>query len=233
MYDRLRKQLGLHSIAFALMSNHVHLVIQDSSMNLSSLIHRLHGWFAQYHNEKYERVGHLFQDRFYSKPCTSDEQLLMCTRYVHLNPWRAGLVKHPKEYPWCSYKLYLQEHTSSLIDAHMLQKYFGSTWYQATNELQRFTEEAMHDSNQLDAELRDYRSGLVGDPEGFISRILPAVARTIDMNVTPDLVQAMPRRDRARLIKALYQLRCFTTTDLAKRFNVNPNTVSRCGGRRT
>ncbi len=102
--------------AFVLMPNHVHLVMENAAgASLSAVMHQVSTCYTRYFNAKRGRVGHLYQGRFYSNVVTQDSYLLEVTRYVHLNPWRAGLVQHPRGYLWSSYKMYLGLERSSLV----------------------------------------------------------------------------------------------------------------------
>jgi REP element-mobilizing transposase RayT len=88
----------LHS--YCLMPNHYHLIVEASQKNLSKGMHRLNGRYAQGFNERYERVGHLFQNRFKSHVIESDEHFLRALNYVRANPVAAGLCEHITEWPW-------------------------------------------------------------------------------------------------------------------------------------
>lgn len=60
--------------------------------------------YVRYINETYQRSGTLWEGRFKSAPVSRDEYLIACSRYIELNPVRAGFVEHPKEYRWSSYQ---------------------------------------------------------------------------------------------------------------------------------
>jgi len=93
-------------VAYALMTNHVHLVLQDHRSQLSRLMQILNARYTRYFNRRHQRVGHLYQGRFHSRHIDRDEYLLEVTRYVHLNPVRAGITKNPEDHPWSSYRVY-------------------------------------------------------------------------------------------------------------------------------
>ena len=65
--------------------------------------------YTKYFNERHQRVGHLFQGRFRSRLIDTDSYLLVASRYVHLNPVRAKLAKHPVDFLWSSYRAYLDD----------------------------------------------------------------------------------------------------------------------------
>lgn len=101
--------------AYVLMPNHVHLIIYDKNNNLSKIMHSILVSFSEYINKKYERVGHLFQNRFKSKPIENDEYLKTAVMYIHYNPEKAGIARH-NEYEWSSYKEYTKEDNYNLVD---------------------------------------------------------------------------------------------------------------------
>ena len=79
--------------AWALMSNHVHLLLRTGGVSLSTLMRRLLTGYAGYFNRRYNRHGQLFQNRYKSIVCQEDLYLQELVRYIHLNPLRAGIVK--------------------------------------------------------------------------------------------------------------------------------------------
>ena len=90
--------------AWCLMDNHYHLLIQTPDGNLSKGMRQLNGVYTQASNRRHRRVGHLFQGRFKAILLDSDAYLLELSRYVVLNPLRAGMVQHPADWRWSSYR---------------------------------------------------------------------------------------------------------------------------------
>ena len=90
--------------AWCLMDNHYHLLIQTPDGNLSRGMRQLNGVYTQASNRRHGRVGHLFQGRFKAILVDGDAYLLEVTRYVVLNPVRAGMVNNPADWPWSSYR---------------------------------------------------------------------------------------------------------------------------------
>lgn len=89
------------------MDNHVHLLMSEGTEEISKIMKRINVSYAYYFNQKYGRIGHLFQDRFKSEGIEDDTYLLAATRYIHNNPVRANIVKHAGEYKWSSYGIYI------------------------------------------------------------------------------------------------------------------------------
>lgn len=98
--------------AWALMSNHVHLLFRTGSVPISVLMSRLLTGYAGWFNKKYKRHGQLFQNRYKSILCQEDLYLKKLVRYIHLNPLRAKLVEDLKnldKYPWCGHSVIMNK----------------------------------------------------------------------------------------------------------------------------
>lgn len=92
--------------AYVLMPNHVHLLLTpDSQAGASTLMKHLAQRHAQFVNRLRRRTGGLWEGRFYSTPVADSSYILTCHRYIEMNPVRAGMVEHPSQYPWSSYRV--------------------------------------------------------------------------------------------------------------------------------
>ena len=89
---------------YALMDNHFHLLIETPEPNLSTGMHRLESTYAQQFNKRHGRTGHLFGGRYKSFLVEGGGYLMEVARYIVLNPVRAGMVAHPRDYAWSSYR---------------------------------------------------------------------------------------------------------------------------------
>ena len=90
--------------AYCLMDNHVHLLIEPSNgLELGQVVRRINGAYAMHFNNHYERVGHLFQDRFKSEPVDDRAYFFELIRYIHNNPVKAGISRTPDRYPHSSF----------------------------------------------------------------------------------------------------------------------------------
>ena len=105
--QRYRRELGYQLVAYCLMENHAHLLICDPEKRLPLIMKKVEVSYASYFNRKYERTGHLFQDRYRSEAIETDAYLLCVIRYIHNNPQKAGIAR-AAEYRWSSYNAYLK-----------------------------------------------------------------------------------------------------------------------------
>ncbi|MEJ2642295.1 MAG: transposase [Desulfosarcinaceae bacterium] len=92
--------------AYCLMGNHYHLFIETPLGNLSRIMQHINGAYTMYFNTKRKRSGHLFQGRYKAILVEADEYATALSRYIHLNPVRAGLEPAPAAYEWSSYQYY-------------------------------------------------------------------------------------------------------------------------------
>jgi len=101
---RVARRYGWSFLAYCLMGNHYHFVLQLAESGISRGMCELNTAYAATHNVRHGRAGHLFGRRFWSELITSDEQLLTATRYVVQNPVRAGLCLSCEDWRWSSYR---------------------------------------------------------------------------------------------------------------------------------
>lgn len=97
-----RELSGFRLFAYCLMGNHVHLLLQEAQEPLELVMKRIATRYAVWYNAKYERVGHLFQDRYKSEAVDDDEYFFTALRYILNNPVKAALCSKPTDYPLSS-----------------------------------------------------------------------------------------------------------------------------------
>ena len=98
------KRYDWYCHAYCLMDNHYHLLIETNTASLSKGMKILNGSYTQHFNRQHQRVGHVFQGRFKAILVQKDSYLLELARYIVLNPVRAEMIRHPKEWSWSSYR---------------------------------------------------------------------------------------------------------------------------------
>ncbi len=103
VFSDVVERFGWICHAYCLMSNHYHLLVETPTANLSRGMRHLNGVYTQSFNRKHKRSGHVFQGRFKSRLIEKESHLLEVARYIVLNPVRAKMVDHPRQWIWSSY----------------------------------------------------------------------------------------------------------------------------------
>lgn len=105
MFVEAARKHGVSILAWCLMANHIHLLLEDPDDCLSELMRSLATRYAQRFNRRGGHAGHVFRGRFYSSPVEGEAYLLEAMRYIHNNPAKAGICA-AEDYPWSSYHEY-------------------------------------------------------------------------------------------------------------------------------
>lgn len=160
------KDVGKFKIyAYCLMKNHAHLLIQEGEEDVGTSIQRVAVSYVRWHNIRYGRVGHLFQNRFKSEPVNSEGYLLTVSRYIHQNPVKAKMVNKAAAYPWSSYQSYLDYYKGNidLVDTKLVTGYFKTRkafeeYMNETNqdECLEFIENKKYTDNELAERIKNY-----------------------------------------------------------------------------
>ncbi len=128
--------------AYCLMTNHFHLLLQPLEASLGRIMgHVLHRYSIRF-NRRYGHVGHAFQARFHNIPVEEDRYMKVVSRYIHLNPVRAGMVKRPENYAWSDYRVAIAG-ISSITDPRFILGYFGLEPERQRIAYRRFVEDGI------------------------------------------------------------------------------------------
>lgn len=138
------KYFGIY--AWALMSNHFHLLIKTKERPLSDGMRKLLTGYVINFNRRHKRVGHLFQNRYKSIVCEEDTYLLELTRYIHLNPLRKKMVpgiEELKKYPWTGHSAIMGTVKRDWQDSEAILSYFSSKKKRAVMLYEQFLAEGV------------------------------------------------------------------------------------------
>jgi len=141
-----------HCYAWALLDNHVHLLLRPTRQPLAPLMRRLLTGYAVSFNLRHNRSGHLFQNRYKSLVCDDEAYLLELVRYIHLNPLRAGLVENLEalaDYRWCGHRQLLGKGGPELIDPADLLPLFSARKKMAIVRYLQFLDDGIQSGPQV------------------------------------------------------------------------------------
>ena len=172
---------GCQIHAYVLMTNHVHLLLSgSSSSSAGDLMKALGQRYVQYANRTYRRSGTLWEGRFRSCLTQEDRYLLSCQRYIELNPVRAGMVAHPADYAWSSFRGNAEGAENSLLSPHSLYVGLGAN---KQDRLAAYRELFRHELEP--DELNAIRKATNGNFALGNERFADQVAAMIGRRVTP------------------------------------------------
>lgn len=179
--ERLCEEERVFLHAFVLMTSHVHLLLTPETVDgASRLMKRLGQRYVQHINQSYQRSGTLWDGRFRSCPVDADAYLLGCQRYIELNPVRTGMVAHPGDYPWSSYRANAHGEVLVRLNPHPAYLQLGKDDASRREAYRELFLERMEST--LVAEIRDAtNSGFCLGNERFKTE----VSRMLQRRVTP------------------------------------------------
>jgi REP element-mobilizing transposase RayT len=127
LLQRVTARWRWRCLAYCLMTNHVHLLLETPESNLSSGMQMLQGRYAQSFNRRHGRSGHVFGARFGAVLVDSDVHVCTAAAYIARNPVEASLCGEPAAWPWSSYGAVFEVGGSSWVDTSRLLEFFGSS----------------------------------------------------------------------------------------------------------
>jgi len=139
--------------AYCIMSNHYHLLVKAPDIEtLGRTMQRVNSCYAHYYKLKYSHQGHVFQDRFRSKPLNSCGYLANVVRYVHMNPIKAGIANDLTEYEFSSYKEFRNYKKRKILNGNReeLLKWLGMS---SIKEFERFHHKVEESSEEVKKEI--------------------------------------------------------------------------------
>jgi REP element-mobilizing transposase RayT len=153
--DRMKKDEQYEIFAYCLMSNHVHLLIKEGKDAIERSMKRIGVSYSYYFNKKYNRVGHIFQDRFRSEAIEDDAYLLIACRYIHNNPVKGGIVGKANDYQWSSYHDYINLRVrSERVNTRFILEMLSENDADAVKRFIEFTDVTKTDDELIDIENR-------------------------------------------------------------------------------
>lgn len=162
-------QCDLH--AYVLMTNHVHLLMTPHLKGgIGKVMQMLGRYYVQYFNYQYSRTGTLWEGRYKATVMDSEQYLLICSRYIELNPVRAGMVEHPAEYPWSSYHFNALGMSNSLIKEHIIYTALGMDKASRLSAYSALFENQVPDSTIEEIRAATNKAWALGN-EGFLQQI--------------------------------------------------------------
>ena len=187
------KRYGLEVHAYCLMTNHVHvLVTPRRKAAIGRTLQHLGRHYVGYINCIQGRTGTLWEGRYKASVVDDERYLLSCYRYIELNPVRAEMVTHPREYAWSSYRVNGEGEASDLIAPHALYLALGATFESRMSGYRELFSHALGPG--VEASIRDAlaHNHFVGG-EGFRAKLEQLTGRRVSASYRGRPLKADPQ----------------------------------------
>lgn len=185
LYDE-KKRSGFILYAWCLMPNHIHILLREGNTPTGEIFRAIGTVFVSWYNRKYDRIGHLFQGRYWSEPVEDTAYFLKAVRYIHLNPVLAGICDDPDSFPYCSYRQYINR-----------KSFFGEKLIFGLLTREEFITFHQEKTIEKCLDIEDTIKNKPGDEE---------VCRIISQHIgscPPESVKDLPRKQRTEIIQDL------------------------------
>lgn len=201
--------------AYCLMDNHIHLLIKETEESISDSIKRICSSYVYWYNTKYDRCGHLFQDRFKSEKVETERYFLTVLRYIHQNPIKAGLAKTVFDCRWTSIHEYAGK-------AHFVTQEKGLSLFHEDRKIaiKQITAYMEEDSEEqcLDYQVRTK----VTDSQ--VSDYL----RTLGIS-DKNKIQQMDKKERSTVLNSLKELNGVSIRQISRVTGISKSVIDRVG----
>jgi putative transposase len=169
--------------AYCLMDNHYHLFLRTLHPNISEGMHYLNTSYANWFKARHKIVGVLFQGRYKSLVVDENSYGVHLSAYIHLNPYRAGIVEDLREYPWSSYLDYVDGEKSSVrLDTSFILKQFDNDIEMARRKYEAYVIE----NRMMGNPLKESYKGIVLGGKAFLQSIKERVEKIGNKREVPE-----------------------------------------------
>ncbi len=227
--------------AYCLMDNHYHLLIETPDANLSLGMHGLNGKYTQRFNKAHGRVGHVLQGRFKSFVVEKESYLREVARYIVLNPVRAGMAKHPRDWRWSSYRSTGENAKApEFLTVDWILGLFGKDRKKAQAKYRKFVSEG----KGLPSPFADVEGEHILGTDQFVDAVrelfgakdeIGEIPRDQRLPNRPSLATIFEGTERSRIERdksiRFARFNCgYTLTEISVYANIHVSTVSRIAG---
>jgi REP element-mobilizing transposase RayT len=233
-----RQRYAVRWRSFTLMTSHYHAEAETPFANLSEAMRYVNSQYARIWNRRRRTRGHVFGDRFVSKPIEDDRYAFTALKYITWNPVESGYVKHPDDWVWSSHRaLAGLAAPPEFLDLDWLRGFFGRP---TLAEAQLEYRKAMNDPLTV-AESEDYLNTIVVGSEDFQEAVRAQIGISMHDLIIPRNYRALARPslgnlfggrtvdldDRNRMIRRAQVVYGYRQAEIARSLNLHPNTVSK------
>lgn len=225
--NKIKENGNYHIYTYCLMNNHVHLLIREGKDIIHRSMKRICVSYVYYFNNKYQRIGHLFQDRFRSEPVEGEAYVLAAARYIHNNPVKAGMAESAEDYKWSSYKEYISNvgHKRGLVEREFLLSIFSDTTEKAIELFKEFTKEPVSDVFIDYEESRD-KTRILDQGRGHLRDEIGKILENRGYSME-SLKRCRDKKVRNELIREIKEITGASVRELSRHMEISKDIVFR------
>ena len=212
--ERTKKKFSYQLYSYVLMPNHIHLEIKDENHKLSQILHSMTTSYANYFNKKYQRNGHLFDNRFKSKSVESSYYILNLVRYIHQNPVKAGISKM-ENYKWSSYLEYFKNiPKDNLTDTKEVLEMFSHDEEESRREFFEFNSKTIKFEDSIELLEYEMRNKLTDEEVTYFIKEKLGITNIQE-------IQKYNNKYRNSIIKKLKDIKGISQPQMARILGIN------------
>lgn len=198
---------------YCLMDNHIHVLMKEKEESVSQAIKRISSSYVYWYNQKYERCGHLFQERFKSEVVETEEYFLIVLRYIHQNPLKAGVAKAISQYSWSSFREYIGN--CGIVDIDFALDIFSDDRTKAIQLFNDYNNESNTDN------CLDYKEKTIVTDKGIIEYL-----NRIGIGCISQL-QQLNKEQRDEVIRKMKKIEGITIRQIARMTGISKSVIDR------
>lgn len=220
---KTKKNFLYQLYSYVLMPNHIHLEIKDENQKLSRIMHSIATSYANYFNKKYERVGHVFENRFLSKNVEDNHYILDLVRYIHQNPVKAR-ISEMNRYKWSSYLEYFEseklKEEDKIVETEEILEMFSLDKEQARKEFLKFNRKTLTFHESIELLEYEIRNKLTDE------EVIYFIKKELEIYNIQE-IQKYDANARDEMIQKIRKFKGVTQTQIARILGINIRTIQR------
>lgn len=229
-----KEKIGFMLYSYCIMDNHVHLLIEVKDVPLSKIMQRIQQVYTQWFNRKYNRTGHVFQQRYKALLCDKDSYLLQLIRYIHNNPVKAN-IEGGIDYKWSSHIYYVGK-KRGIVDIYYVLSIFSDDINKAVKQYLQFMRQDDTEIKYMDIdELQSINLAVKNGKKELVKKVnIDDIIEEIciNENVTTSDITKKTRiqkiSDIRKAIVLLSEKHCNTSNKLlSQKLNLSPSMVTK------
>ena len=234
LIEKYKERYRFRIYAYCIMDNHVHLLLETGDIPLSKIMQGIQQSFTQYFNKKYNRTGHVFQQRYKAQLCDKERYLWQLIKYIHYNPVEAGL-RQGLDYKWSSHKNYVTGRNDTLVEVSYILSMLSENPEAAQKQYRDFMNieldtTSIEEYQAVSEAEKEIKQSMIGRRETKLEVIIDEVCKEAEVSLA-DILRRTKIQKYSDVRKAIVRLSekysDISNKELAKKLNIPPSMISK------